>query len=150
MFLKIISSHTHAFCSSISMLWVVPIFFFQKLCFSSNFVSLCPCRSIHSIFRTIEIFFKIVLLKSLSVSIDKSYFSIDRNSWIKFFKKLRLDCFKLTFSNFPLSLSLSPTWQGSTEDFLSFSAKLFARFFSPKAGKTFIPFLLHLFSCFHA
>ena len=50
--------------------------------------------------------FKIVLLKSLSVSIDRSCFSIDQNSWIKFFLKLRLDCFKLTFSNFPLSLRL--------------------------------------------
>ena len=56
LFLKIISLHTHAFCSSISMLWVVPKCFFQKLCFSSNLVSLCQFQLIHSIFRLIEIF----------------------------------------------------------------------------------------------
>ena len=31
-------------------------FFFKKLCFSSKLVSLCPFRSIHSIFRSIENF----------------------------------------------------------------------------------------------
>ena len=33
-------------------------FFFQKLCFSSNLLSLCQFRLIHSIFRSIEIFLK--------------------------------------------------------------------------------------------
>ena len=33
-------------------------------------------------------------------------------------------------------------WQGSTEDFLSFFTHIFARFFSLKASKTFIPLLL--------
>ena len=34
--------------------------FFKKLCFFSNLVSLCPFRSIHSVFRSIEFFFKYV------------------------------------------------------------------------------------------
>ena len=54
------------------------------------------------------------------------------------------------FTNFFKLFSLSLTWQGSTEDFLSFFSQIFARFFSHKAGKTFTPLLLCLFSCFHA
>ena len=53
LFLKITSSHTHAFGSSISMLWVASEFFFKNCVFSLNLVSLCPFRSIHSIFRLI-------------------------------------------------------------------------------------------------
>ena len=103
-------------------------------------------RSIEYVFRSIEIVFK-NFSESLFVSIDQNCFSINRTSWIRFFfKKLRFDLFIYFFK---LS-SLSPTWQGSTEDFLSFSTKLFARFFSPKADKTFIPFFLLLFSWFHA
>ena len=53
--------------------------------------------------------FQNVLLESLSVSIDRGYFSIDQNSWNMFFKKsdcpFQRDFFK-SFSTFPLS----PTW----------------------------------------
>ena len=55
LFLKIISSHTHAFYSSISIIWVVPKCFFQKLCFFLKFS------------------------ESLPISIDPFYFSINRN-----------------------------------------------------------------------
>ena len=88
-------------------------------------MSLCLVRLIEPIFRSIEHrvsgFFKTVL-------------------WLiqTLFQKL--------FSNF----SLSPTWQGSTKFFLSFSTSIFARFFSLKAGKTILSLLLFLFSCFHA
>ena len=113
---------------------------FLKRCFFPDF------RLIQSNFRSIEILLK-KFSEPLSGSIDWTCFSINRTSWIRFFfKKLRFDLFIYFFK---LS-SLSLTWQGSTEDFLSFSTKFFARFLSPKAGKTFIPFLLHLFSCFHA
>ena len=97
LFLKITSSRTHAFCSSISMLWVVSKFFFSKTVFFLKFSEPLP------------------------VSIDPIYFSINRNSfklskeasvcfdWSKlvnqgFFKKLKLDFFQVTFSSFPLSL----------------------------------------------
>ena len=101
-------------------------------------------RSIEYVFRSIEIVFK-NFSESLFVSIDQNCFSINRTSWIRFFfKKLRFDLFIYFFK---LS-SLSLTWQGSTEDFLSFFNQIFARFFSHKASKTFIPLILFLFSWF--
>ena len=123
---------------------------FQKLGYFSKKMFLPDFRLIQSDFWSIKILLK-NFSEPLSGSIDRTCFSINQISWIRFFfkKKLRFDLFIYffkTFSNFPLS----PTWQGSTEDFLSFSTKFFARFFSPKAGKTFIPLLLLLFSWFHA
>ena len=142
--MKIISSHTHAFFFS-SMLWGEVIsnsIDFPKFIF-------LQFRSIESVFRSIEIAFK-NFSEPLLGSIDRTYFSINRTSWIKFFLNTVFDSFKTLFQNFFKLSSLSPTWQGSTEDFLSFSTKFFARFFSPKAGKTFIPLILLLFSWFHA
>ena len=46
LFLKYISSHTHAFCSSISMLWGVSkmcLCYFQKLCFFSKILWASVC-----------------------------------------------------------------------------------------------------------
>ena len=103
-------------------------------------------RLIEAVFRSIKIAFK-NFSEHLPSSIDRTCFSINRISWIKFFLNTVFDSFKTLFQTF---LSLSPTWQGSTEDFLSFSTKFVARFFSPKAGKTFIPLILLLFSWFHA
>ena len=54
LFLKITSSHTHAFCSSISILWVVSKFFSKTVFF-------------------------LKFSKPLPISIDPFYFSIDRN-----------------------------------------------------------------------
>ena len=141
--MKIISSHTHAFFFyNFSMLWgevASNSVAFQKFIF-------LQFRSIESVFRSIKIAFK-NFCEPLSGSINQTCFSINRTSWIKFFfLKLRFDLFIYFFK---LS-SLSPTWQGSIEDFLSFSTKFFARFFFPKASKTFIPLLLLLFSWFHA
>ena len=66
-----------------------------------------------------------------------------------FLKKTDFHVFKLTFSKvFQLFFSLYTTRSRLQSDFLSFSTILFARFFSPKVSKTFIPFLLHLFSLF--
>ena len=129
-----------------SMLWgevTSNSFDFQKIHFFYNFdrsslffdqsklclkilVSLCLVRLIEPVFRSIE----------------------HRES--SFFLNTVFDSFKTLFQNFFKLSSLSPTWQGSTEDFLSFSTKFFVRFFSPKTGKTFIPLLLLLFSWFHA
>ena len=114
LFLKNISSHTHAFCSSISMLWDVSklcFVFFKKLCFLKKKKKNC---------------------EPLSVSIDRVCFSINRNCFLKIkgapvcfnqsklifdqskilnqiFLKLSLTCsnslFK-SFSNFSLSLRI--------------------------------------------
>ena len=119
----------YAFCSSISMLLVVFEFFFSKTVFSlkfsktlpvlidpfnfsinQNFLkyvleSLCMFRSIETDFRSIQIF-KIVLSSLCSFrSIEAIFQSIETRE-SGFFKKLKLDCFKPTFSNFPLSLRL--------------------------------------------
>ena len=51
-----------------------------------------------------------------------------------------------TFSKSSFSLSL--IGQGSKQNFLSFSLKFLQEFLTSKAGKTFLPFLFHLFSCF--
>ena len=72
---KSISSHTHAFYFLYSMLWGVFSkirLFFLKRCFFPDF------RLIQSVFRSIEISFKI-LGEPLSVSIDRNCFSINRN-----------------------------------------------------------------------
>ena len=61
--------------------------------------------------------FKIVLLKSLSVSIDRGCFSIDWNSWIMFFFKSDWTFSKALFQTLFKLFSLSPTWLGSTKDF---------------------------------
>ena len=113
------------------------------------------------IFRSIEIVIK-NFGQPLSVSIDarlrldqsKHFRSIEPNfrsieNCIKrFFKTLDSHVFKHFFKKFSNSFSLYPIGQGSNQDFLSFSFVLFARFFSAKAGKTFLPFLLHLFTYF--
>ena len=66
---KIISSHTHAFL----LLWVKSSCFSKIVFFLKNVESLCLIRSVHFVFRPIEIFkiFKIWERESLSVSTDR-------------------------------------------------------------------------------
>ena len=78
-------------------------------------MSLCLFWSIETDFQSIKIF-ENCFNESLSVSIDWSCFSINWNSWIRFFKNSDLTC---SIYFFKLS-SLSPTWQGSTEIFCHF------------------------------
>ena len=93
-------------------------------------------RLIQSNFRSIEILFK-QFSEPLPGSIDRTYFSINRTSWIKFFflNSVLTDSkhFFKTFSNFPLSLSdlARLHWR-----FFVVFNQIFARFFSHKAGKT--------------
>ena len=103
--------------------WSNLIFDQSKSCLK-NSVSLCLVRLIEPVFRSVE---------HRVSSFLKTVFWLIQTLFQNFFH---------TF----LSLSVSPTWQGSTEDFLSFFTQIFARFFSHKVGKTFIPFLLFLFS----
>ena len=75
LFLKKITSHTHTFCSSISMLWGVSkmcLWFFQNcFFFLKKFVSLYLLRLIQYVFRLIKIVLKF-LKKPLSVSINRN------------------------------------------------------------------------------
>ena len=105
--------------------WSNLIFDQSKSCLK-NLVSLCLVRLIEPIFRSIE-------------------------HRVSSFLKTVLWLIQTLFQNlFQISLSLSPTWKGCTEDFFVIFDVIFARFFSHKAGKTFIPLLLFLFSWFHA
>ena len=81
---------------------------------------------IHCVFRSIEILVK-NLSESLSGSIDRTYFSINRTSWIKFFKKLSCNLFNhlfKTFQNFFLSLRLGKAPQKFFVIFLQNSCKV--------------------------
>ena len=105
---KIISSHTHAFL----FLNFNALSQFKKLCFSSKiwWASAWFDRSILFFDRSKFLkIFKIWERESLSVSTDRGWFSTDRNSWIRFFKKVELDFFKPTFQ-MVLFFSLSPLW----------------------------------------
>ena len=148
------------------MLWVnskyfsKTVFFFLKIWWASayfdrsNFfflierASICFDRS--KLFFDRSNLFQIVFIESVSVLIDRGCFSIDRNSWILFFKKAKLDFLKSLFQKVYQLFSLSDLAKGSTINFFSFSSKIFARFLSLKADKSLLPFLLHFISCFHA
>ena len=77
-----------------------PVYFFQIFFFPEF-------RLIQSVFRSIEIVFKI-LSEPLSVSINRNWFSINRKLWISFFflNQISTHIFQ-KFSNFSLSLRLS-------------------------------------------
>ena len=82
-------------------------------------------------------------------SIDRTCFSINRRSCFKFLKKTVFWLTQTLFQNFfQTFLSLSDLARLHRRFFVFYL--IFARFFSHKAGKTFIPLLLFLFSCFHA
>ena len=130
------------------------------LCFSKKLI-FPEFRLIEIVFWSIKIAIKsvceslFVLIGAQLVLNQLKYFrpieSIFRSieNRVENFLKIYFHVFKLTFSKvFQLFLSLYTTRSRLQSDFLSFSTILFARFFSPKASKTFIPFLLHLFSLF--
>ena len=120
MFWESISSHTHAFVLLYSMFW-------DK--FSKN-----------QVFSLKSCFFQNFDWSNLIFDQSKSCF---KNSMSLCLVRLIKLVFRSTFL-------FSPTWQGSTKIFLSFSSKIFVRFSSLKAGKTILSLLLFLFSCFHA
>ena len=147
MFWKSISSHTHAFLflifNALRYVFKKLGFFVLKSCFFQNF------NSSNLIFDQSKFFWKISVSLCLVRLIEPVFRSIEHRDSSFFYNSVLTD--SNTFSKlFQTFLSLSLTWQGFTEDFLSFFTQIFARFFSHKAGKTFIPFLLFLFSWFHA
>ena len=84
------------------------------------------------------------------VRLIEPVFSINRTLCFSLFKKSSLTDSDLFFKSSFQTFLLSPTWQGSTTIFLSFSSSIFARFSFLKAGKTILSLLLVLFLCFHA
>ena len=106
-------------------------------------------RSIESVFWSIEIAIK-NFSESLSVSIDQYCFSINRISWIRFFK---IQCltrskhfFKKNF-NFSLSLRLG---KAKSSNFCHFPPNLLQVFPLPKPVSPFYPFFCILFHvCMH-
>ena len=103
-FRKSISSHTHAF---LFLIFNALRYVFKKSGYFSKKMFFPDFRLIQSDFRSIEILLK-NFSEPLSGSIDRTCFSINRTSWIRFFflkkKNSDLTC-SSTFSNFPLSLS---------------------------------------------
>ena len=116
---------------------------FQKSGYFSKKLFFLEFRLIHSDFRSIKILLK-NFNKPLPGSIDRTCFSINWTSWIKFFLNTVFDSFKTLFQIFLKLSSLSPTWQGSTEDFLSFSTKFLQGFSLTRLVRP-----LFLFFCFY-
>ena len=143
MFWESISSHTHAFFLLYSMLWgkisknqvfSLKSCFFQnfdwsnlifdqsKSCFK-NFVSFCLVRLIEPVFRSIK---------------HRVSAFLKRVLW------LIQTFFKSSFQTF----LLSPTWQGCTTNFLSFSSSILQGFPPSKPVRSFYPsfwFYFHVF-----
>ena len=107
-FLKSISSHTHAFCSQNSMLWGVSVIFcFVFLNFFSRkfWLGSVYFDWLNLFFNQSKLQLKLLGLV-LCVSIDQTYFSINWKSYRDFLKHLILTCSN-TFSKSFQSLSLS-------------------------------------------
>ena len=124
-FWKSISSHTHTF-----LFLIFNVLSFKKLGYFFKKMFFPDFRLIQSDFRSIEIFLK-NFSKPLPDSIDRTCFSINRTSRIRFFFKQCLTHSKhffKSFSNFPLSLSL---WLGKAP------LRIFCRF-QPNFCKVFL------------
>ena len=114
--LKNIPSHTHEFLflkfNALSRI----ISFFQKLCFSQKLVSLCLIRSVHSVFRPIEIFLKFLKFERGSFClfrlVEDDFRLIETH--ISGFLKSWIGLFQSHYSNIFLLFSLSALAQGST------------------------------------
>ena len=135
------------------MLWEVfaqnLLWFFKNLFFPEFWL-------IEPIFRSIEIAIKnfgqppsVLIDAQLILDQSKHFRSIEPNFWsikncIKSFSNLIFTCSNLLFKTF----SPYTTRSRLQLNFFVASSILFVRFFSPKASKSFIPFLLHLFTCF--
>ena len=127
-----------------SMLWGV----FTKIRLFFKKVVFPDFRLIHSVFQSIEIFSK-NFGEPLSSSIDQNCFSINRISWIRFFKTWILTFSKELFQKF-FKFSLSLRFRlGSTSDFCRFWYFLLQGFSLQTPVRPFYPsfcFYFH-FSC---
>ena len=113
-------------------------------------VSLCLIRSVHSVFRPIEIFK--IWREGVFIYFDRSRMIFDRSKLVNqlFKKRSDLDFFKVTFQ-IVLFFSLSPHWLLAPPfSFCHFLSSFFARFLSLEVGKSLLPFFFKFISCFHA
>ena len=143
MFWESISSHTHAFFCYIQCFEVrfqkIWFFFSQKLFFQNFDWS-------NLIFDQSKSCFKNSVSLCLVRLIEPVFWSIEHR--ILGFLKQFFNYFKTSFSKSFSTFLLSPTWQGSTTNFLSFSSSIFARFSSLKPVRQFYPsfwFYFHVF-----
>ena len=108
-------------------------------------------RSIESVFQLIEIAIK-NFSESLSVLIDRNCFSINRISWIRFFKiqcLTRSEHFFKSFFNFSLSLSLR-LGKAKSSNFCRFPPNLLQGFPFPKPVSPFYhSFCISFHVCMH-
>ena len=110
--------------------------------------------SIEPVSRSIEIAIKILVWLYVFRSvldcywINQMYFQSIKNRIESFLKPLFLTCSSLFKPFSKHFLSLFDRSKGQSARFLLFSSKFLQGFLSSKAGKTFIPLLFHLFSCF--
>ena len=149
---KNISSHTHAFLvlnfNALSQIFL----FFKNCVFPENLVSLCLIRSVHPVFRPIEILKILIFFKRGSLClfrlVETDFRPIETRVLV--FLKSRIGLFQSHYSNFFKLFSLSALALGSTIKFLSFSFKIFTKFLSLEDGKTLLPFFFKFISCFHA
>ena len=127
------------------MLWEVfaqnLLWFFKNLFFPEFWL-------IEPIFRSIETAFKI-FCEPLSVSINRNWFLINQNSWIRFLKNqiwlVQTNFFK-TFQNFFLSLRLGKAPHRFFVVFLQISCKVFLSL--NRSVHITLPFaLIFTFSC---
>ena len=131
MFWESISSHSHAYFFLDSMLWGKISrnqVFSLKNCFFQNF------DWSNLIFDQSKSCFKNSVSLYLVRLVEPIFRSIEHHG--SAFLKRAFDWFKPFFKSSFQTFLLSPTWQGSTTNFLSFSSSIFARFSSLKAGKT--------------
>ena len=145
-FWKSISSHTHVF---LFLIFNALRYVFKKSGYFSKKMFFQIFNWSNLFFDQSKSLFKILVSLCLVRLIEPVFRSIEHRESSFFFKTM-FDWFKTLFQIFFKLSSLSPTWQGSTEDFFVVFNQIFARFFSHKTGKTFIPFILFFFSWFHA
>ena len=141
-------------CISCSCIWLISFNAWRILCKNWAFFQNCDfsrisidwdCFSINQNWFK-KFFFLVSLYLFQSIETD---FRLIKNCESSFLKT-EFDLFNLTFQKFFKLFSLSSIWTRLILNFLLFSSDLFARFSSLQAGKSIIPFLLHLFSCCHA
>ena len=121
-----------------------------KFCWFSKFLFFfLQFRSIESVFQSIKIAIK-NFSESLSVSIDRSCFSINWISWIRFFKTqclTRSKQFFKSFFNFSLFLRLG---KAKSSNFCRFPSNLLQGFPLPKPVSPIYPSFCTLFHvCMH-
>ena len=152
-FLKSISSHTHAFYYALRS-FCIKLLYFSKNCVFQIFdqSNLLLNRSK----MQLKFWFELDRFDRCSIasgSIECNFWSIEsnfrsiENRMGSFLKPLAFHVFKHFFKLSRLFLSLLDRSKNQSSIFVV-SLKFFARFLPSKAGKTFLPLLFHLFSCF--